>query len=245
MSYDTCPFCADPNFLASFTEGDAEKIKVLIPAYMRQDKFWKKGKFKRASYTVHAEAELRGDRLRIVFDEENLDDRWRDFKVEVLGIQSVGNLILPRREDRVYYSPPPPFFFAASVFQGEGQATNYQQFFACRITHKDSDVSIIVHWWANHGRVMRVDGTLPLETANDILKVIKTACDLFQRETRGNPKFSEIDLIEAIQKVGANATQSAVARELNVSDRTLREWTANRGMSWERTRGRYKNTEIW
>jgi hypothetical protein len=245
MNYDNCPFCTDSNFLASFTKGDAEMVKVLIPAYMRQDKFWKKGKFKRADYTVNVEAERRGNRLRIIFDKENLDYRWRDFTIEVLGIQSVGGFILPRDDARVVYSPPPPFFFVSTAFQGEGQPFAYQQFFVCRITHKNSDASIIVHWWTNHDRVMRVDSSLSLDSANDSLSIIKTACDLFQRETRGNPKISEVELIKAIQKHGKRATQANVAKELGVGDRTLRDWTVRMGMSWERVKGRYQKTEIW
>jgi hypothetical protein len=231
MNKDTCPFCADPNLLASFTEGDAEKVMVLIPVYMRQDRFWKKGKFKQAKYTVHAEAELRGDRLRMIFDEENFDARWRDFKVEVLGIQSVEEMFLPKNEDRVYYSPPPPFFFAMDVWQGNNQPFAYQQFFACRITHKDSDVSIFVHWWANHGRIMRVDSSLLPDTTNDTLAIIKAACDFFQREKRGDPKLSLELILDAHRRLGSKTTQRAIAGELKVSERALEKWRARQGMS--------------
>ena len=229
MNYETCPYCADPAFLASFTEGPTEKVKVLLPPYMRQDKFWKKATRRRPDY--HAAAELRGDRLRVVFDGKNFDDRWRDFTAEVFGIESVGALILPRVVDRVFLSPPPPFFYAVSVPQGDNQPLKYQQFFICRITKKDSDVSIIVHWWADHGRVMQIEGSLSPDAANTNIETIKTGCDFFKRETRGNPRITEKDVREAIRKMGARAQQKDVARELKVTAQGLVNWGERRGLN--------------
>jgi DNA-binding transcriptional regulator YiaG len=230
MNYETCPFCADSGFLASFTKGEAEKIKVEIPAYARQDKFWKRGKLK-PNQKIQAPAELRGDRLRIVFDKKNFDDRWQDFKVEVFGIQSTGEMYLPKQFDRVYYSPPPPFFFASSISQGEDQPLVYRQFFACRITHKSDDVSIIVHWWANHGRKFDMCGSLAPESVSDKLEVTKNALSFFQRETRGSAKVTDVDIKEVIKLLGPEATQRKAAKALNVSESTLEKWRQRRGIS--------------
>ena len=229
-----CPYCADPDFLASFTEGRAKKIRVLLPAYMRQNRFWKKGRLRRPDYTAHAEGEQRGDRLRVVFDEENFDQRWRDFTVEVFGIESTGELILPRSEEGFYHSPPPPFFFEVSVPQGENQPFKYQQFFICRITHKSSDVSILVHWWADHGRVMRIDSSLSWDATNDSLGIIKTGCEFFQRETRGGIKITEERIRQVLAESGASLTQKDAARWLSVTENGLEKWRARRGIStWQ------------
>ena len=236
-----CPYCADPDFLASFTEGGAKKIRVLLPAYMRQNRFWKKGRLRRPDYTAHAEGEQRGDRLRVVFDEENFDQRWRDFTVEVFGIESTSELILPRTEERVYHSPPPPFFYAISVPQGENQPFKYQQFFICRITHKKSDVSILVHWWADHGRVMRIDSSLSWDATNDSLGIIKTGCEFFQRETRGaEKKITDERLKRVLSKLGNSATQVSAAKELKVSETALEKWRRRQGIeSWRDVVSRY------
>jgi hypothetical protein len=242
MNYETCPFCADSDFLASFTKGEAEKTKVEIPAYARQDKFWKRGKLK-PNQKIQVPAELRGDRLRIVFDKKNFDDRWQDFKVEVFGIRSTGEMYLPKQFDRVYYNPPPPFFFASSISQGEDQPLVYRQFFACRITHKSDDVSIIVHWWANHGRKFDMCGSLAPESVSDKLEVTKNALSFFQRETRGaEKKITDARLKSVISKLGTSATQVAAAKALKVSETALEKWRRRQEIeSWRDVVNRYSN----
>ncbi len=240
-----CPFCSDPDFLAPFTEGKAKKVMIPLPLQRRQEKFWHPSvSSKGAESQAHIEAEKRDQFLRIVFDQENFKERWADFKIEDFGIESVGAPFLPRDEERVIINPPGPFFFLYSSFPrlGRGDETaHYGQFFACRITHKDSDLSIIVHWWPTHGRLIDIHGSLSPFPVNSDLNVIKDALSFFQTETRGaSAKFSEEVVSDVLRRLGANITQKAAADELQVTERTLERWRARHGMvTWKEVVNRY------
>jgi hypothetical protein len=240
-----CPYCADPDFLAPFTEGKAKKVMIPLPLQRRQEKFWHPSvSSKGAESQAHIEAEKRDQFLRIVFDQENFKERWADFKIEDFGIESVGAPFLPRDEERVSIYPPGPFFFAYSSFPrlGRGDETaHYGQFFACRITHKDSDLSIIVHWWPTHGRLIDIHGSLSPFPVNGDLEVIKTALDFFSRETRGNPKLSEEIISDVLRRL-REPTQRAAAEELQVTEQALEKWRARQGMAtWREVINRYGN----
>jgi len=185
-------------------------------------------------------AEQRGESLRIVLEGDDFKKHWRDFVVEVFGIESVGEIIYPRKFERVWDNPPQPFLFVESTYQGPNQAALTRQFFACRITHKHKLAELIVHWWPTHGRLFEMRGPLVTQEPNSDIEAFKTAFDFFQRETRGNPKISEQAIKKTIQKLGQRATQRAVAREIGVTEQGLDKWRSRRGMSsWEEVVNRY------
>jgi hypothetical protein len=238
-----CPFCSNPNFLAAATKGRATKIEVLLPFHARQEKFWR-SELREYNKTVTTDVEKRGEYLHTSFYGDDFEPRWRDFTVDVIGIEA-GKPIFPRDDDRVIPSPPTPFFFFASVADTNVAPFRYQHFFVARITHKLSNVEMIVHWWPTHGRRFKMLSSLIPEETNDDINVITEAMEFFRVETRGEPKLTESDVVKAIQKLGDEATQVSVASELGVTARTVQRWAARNGLlTWEEVKERYSSASV-
>jgi hypothetical protein len=245
MTEPTCPYCSNPNYLAGFTKGRAKKVQVAIPSRRRQERFWADDIPKGQHYFVHVETEQRGEYLRIILEAENFTQRWHDFTVEVFGVESVDEPILARDSERVIADPPAPFFFLTATFRGDGKGFNYQQFFICRVTHKLSNVELIVHWWPTHGRLFNMQGSLSPEETNEDLAVAAEVMEFFRVEARGEPKVTEEGVARAIQSLEDNATQASVAGELGVTARTLRRWADRNGFQdWEDVKQRYQFPEV-
>ncbi len=163
--------------------------------------------------------------------------RWKNFTIELLG--------------HVYAAEPPepPIFNRKWLewfqrLQHHGHNNQPLQVWTLyngyRVKHTGG-WEMIMHWWPTHDLIFTVKDFKPEKDFDSLTQFLK----LFKPETRGEPKFTEIELATAIKKLGANVTQAAVAKELKVSDRTLRDWAASGNMSWEGIRRRYKKTEIW
>ncbi len=227
MTQVECPFCSNPDFLAAATKGHATKAEVLLPFHVRQEKFWRSD-LREYNTTVTTNAEKRGEYLHTPFYGDDFEPRWRDFTVDVIGIEA-GEPIFPRDDDRVIPSPPPPFFFfAASAFDAL-TPYRYQHFFIARITHGLSNIELIVHWWPTHGRRFKMLSSLIPEETNDDINVITEAMEFFRVETRGAPQITKARLSQAIHTLGPTANQTEIARELGVTDRALRAW-ANKNL---------------
>ena len=241
MSENDCPFCADHNYLDAFTKGRARKVALPLPPWRRQDKFWKQEIQARQEHAATVETEQRGNLLRIVFNEENFDERWKDFTVEVFGVESTGIPMLPRNSEGVLVSPPGPFFFLVPFFPEGVQEPHYYQFFVCRVKHQASDLSLIAHWWQTHGRLINLQSSLAPFPLNGDLDVIKDALDFFQKETRGgHEKFTEEMISDVLKMLGPHATQRAAANALQVTETTLKRWRARHGMlTWGDVINRY------
>jgi len=223
MTQVECPFCSNPNFLADASRGRLSKMSIFWPRYRLQEKFWKRRLLDRQGAPLSVWMEQRGDNLRIVLENDKFEERWRDFTVEVFGINTIG--------DRLREDPPGPFFFITtpSVFNGDEYEHHYLHFFACRITHKHTTAQLTVHWWPSHGRLFTMGGPLVSQEPNNDIEAFKTAFDFFQRETRGTPQITKARLSQAIHTLGPTANQTEIARELGVTDRALRAW-ANKNL---------------
>jgi hypothetical protein len=230
MTQVECPFCSNPNFLAAATKGRATKIEVLLPFHARQEKFWPAAT-REYNARVKTDVEKRGEYLHTSFYGEDFEERWRDFTVEVFGIESAGEIIYPRKSERAWDSPPPPFLFVESVIQGPNQDPLIRQFFACRITHKQTTTVLIAHWWPSHGRLFTMGGKLSAEYPNDAIELFRSAFDFFHRETRGSAKVTDTEIKKVVALLGAKATQRNAAKVLNVSESTLEKWRQRRGIS--------------
>jgi hypothetical protein len=78
-----------------------------------------------------------------------------------------------------------------------------------------------------------------LKSINEVLKLVRT-------ETRGEPKISTVGVIDAFQKLGKDASQTAIAKELGVSRRGLQLWGSREGLpTWNQVLGRYGNIKTW
>ncbi len=243
MTQVECPFCSNPDFLAAATKGRATKIEVLLPFHVRQEKFWR-ADLREYNTTVTADAEKRGEYLHTPFYGDDFEPRWRDFTVDVIGVEA-NEVIFPRDSDIVIPSPPTPFFFFAPSAFDALTPYRYQHFFIARITHNLSNIELIVHWWPTHGRRFKMLSSLIPEETNDDINVITEAMEFFRVETRGEPKLTESDVVKAIQKLGDEATQVSVASELGVTARTVQRWAARNGLlTWEEVKERYSSASV-
>ncbi len=243
MKEAECPYCVKPNFIENATRGRATKIEVRLPFYTRQEKFWRSD-LREYNATFATNVEKRREYLHTSFYGEDFEPRWRDFTVEVIGVEA-DEVIFPRDDDRVIPGPPTPFFFFASVAPDAVTPFRYQHFFIARITHRLSSVELIVHWWPTHGRRFKMLGSLIPEEANDDISVITEAMEFFRVETRGDPKLTEGDVVKAIQKLGDEATQVSVAKELGVTARTVQRWAARNGLqTWDEVKERYSSASV-
>ncbi len=239
-----CPICSNPDFLESFTKGRAKSVSVPLPSRWRQGRLWGQSMPKTDGYEISTRAEQRSEFLRIVFDEEHFAERWRGFTVEVFGAESTGDLFFPKNPDGTVDSPPGPFFFIGSIFQGEDKDFHYHQYFACRITHKLSNIDLLAHWWPNHGMRFTMAGSLIPEETNDDIAIAAEMMEFFRVETRGEPKVTGKQIERAIQNLGDEVTQSAVAEEIGVTARTLQRWATRNGLQdWDAVKSRYSTKE--
>jgi hypothetical protein len=116
----------------------------------------------------------------------------------------------------------------------------------CRISHIENDISVILHWWPTHGRVLEIRGSLSPEEINANIDVAKEALDFFRTETRGDPKITNAQVAKTIKKLGTDATLTSVAKEMSVTRQALQFWARRGGMkSWEQVKERYGATEVW
>ena len=231
MTQVECPFCSNPDFLAAATKGRATKAKVRLPFHARQEKFWRSD-LREYNTTVTTGAEKRGEYLHTSFYGDDFEPRWRDFTVDVIGIEA-GEPIFPRDDDRVIPSPPTPFFFFAPSAFDALTSYRYQHFFVARITHKLSNVEMIVHWWPTHGRLFEMRGKIASQEPNDDIELFRSAFGFFQRETRGATKIDAAKVTQAIRSQGQRATQKKVAQAVGAADRTLRDWLVRNGKTWK------------
>ncbi len=244
MKEAECPYCGNPDFIENATKGRATKAKVRLPFHARQEKFWRSD-LREYNTTVTTDAEKRGEYLHTSFYGDDFEPRWLDFTVDVIGIEA-GEPIFPRDDDdRVIPSPPTPFFFfAASAFDAL-TPYRYQHFFIARITHKLSNVEMIVHWWPTHGRLFEMRGKIASQEPNDDIELFRSAFGFFQRETRGaEKKITDERVKRVLSKLGAEATQEGAAKALKVSGTALEKWRRRQGIeSWRDVVNRYSVTQ--
>jgi len=248
MTQTPCPYCSNPNYLEAFTKGRVKEIDVQLPIWARQGKFWRQDRPKGIDRPVTAPAKKSGNLLLMLLEGDLFEERWRDFTVEVFGYDSSDSQPPGRGDDEpVYHGPPGPFLFFAYAAEIPGEydrGTRFRMFDACRITNRNSDITLFAHWHPSHGRLIKTEGVLNFEDPNTDIEAFKTAFDFFQRETRGAPKIKEVELVGAIRRLGTKATQAATAKEIGVSPQSLRQWAARKGIhTWSAVKSQYNSME--
>ena len=233
MEKVACPYCADADYLAAFTKGRAEKIEVRLPFQVRQYRFFAVA-CRVYNNRVTVEVERRGRRLWMPLHGKDFAPAWREFKVEVFGLESPPAVsIFPPGEGRNMAEAP--FLFS------EADAGANRHFFALRMTHVKHPLVLTAHWWPTHGRLVELRGPLSEDDPNADVEIIRKAFGFFLRETRGaEPKITERGVAEAIKKIPPPVTQKSVADKLRVTERTLERWRARQGMeNWQKVVSRY------
>jgi hypothetical protein len=244
MSWIECAHCSDfDHFEAAIREPVGRSHAAFIEVYGKHWKWPRRIKPKKlGQHHIDLEAqkqitkESRGTYQLITLCDSDFTRRWKGFKIEILGMAYGLNLPLP----------PGPLFHVDDHIVSNYK-TGCTLFNACRITKDASDMDIRIHWWPDreelkaallpsgndglvrglkrHGRVITIKG-FPLGRASvEDFEILEQALTLFRfLEARGRPpKITDESIRAAVRKLGNKATQSAVARELDVSDRAIRK----------------------
>ncbi len=237
LNMQECPFCADPNLFESFTKGSAQKIKVALPFNVKQHNLWPEA-VRKYGNRVKADAEQTGKYIRVPFYGKDFKPRWRDYVVEVFGIETAGEINYPRKFEHVWDSPPGPFFFIESPPQDHSAQILIRNFIACRVTHKNG-LELFLHWWPSHGLKTISSG---LKSVNDF-DAFSQIMKLFRPETRGaEKKITDARLKTVLSDLGAEATQTSAARALKVSETALEKWRRRQGIkTWREVVNRFSN----
>lgn len=230
MLSSECPYCSDPKKYQNISSDKPETENGFLIA--RVGKFWKRSVG--TSNMLAVKSHFYGDHWRIhISGKQHFIERFKNFDLDILTFKSK-------------YSPwsvPGPLFLTFLI--AAAKDTEFQ-FSVCRITHKKSPLIVEAHKWFSHGTMVTVRGFPAKEnefTSAD-LDVIKEAMEFFRVETRGQPKITPGDVAKAIQELGSDATQAAVAKELGVTGSALRAWAVRSGMrNWESVKDHYRNTE--
>ncbi len=177
-------------------------------------------------------------KLRSIVTEKNLPERLKGFTVQILWTETKENL----------WHPLPPLFFSYThESTPDKKSWQHGVYFACRFTHKSNPIIVDMHWWEPpHGRIVTLRGIPDAGASSQDLKLINEVLKLLRAEARGAPKIDKVELIEAIQKQGAKATQSEVATELGVAAKSLQRWARRNGFqTWEEVKRNYAQMRIF
>jgi hypothetical protein len=160
--------------------------------------------------------------------------RFRDFNVEVIGLEVKGIPIMSSGPG--FHRVGPGHHRVNDVMVPDETCLLYS---ACRITHAKSEIVIDAHAWPTHKLFFAILD-YPLAPTKDSHLIIQEALEFFTVETRGRPKIIENDLIQAIGRLGRQANQMAVAKELGVTPQALRAWAKRSNLqNWKQVIERY------
>jgi DNA-binding transcriptional regulator YiaG len=232
-----CPYCANPDlFNAQSEQGGRALVGGIVNM---RGKYWQRPSNRHASLRTFPEFIYKEQRRFRIEGKKEFIKRFQGFNVEVIGLELV---IMPIMSEGPGFHQAMPAGFDRMTNE-ERVKTPLRFYNACRITHEKTQIVLDAHAWSTHGLLMTFRN-LPTSPTKETEAVLRLLLDFFKAETRGAPKVLEYEVIKAIQKLGEKATQDAVAKELAVSKRTLRDWTARHGMNWQAAKQKYENARI-
>jgi len=232
-----CPYCANPDLFNAPSEPGGRALGRAIVNL--RGKYWQRSSNRQASLRSFPEFIHQDQRRFRIEGKKEFIERFQGFNVEVIGLELV---IMPTMSEGPGFHQAIPAGFDRMTGE-ERKKTPLRFYNACRITHEKTRIVLDAHAWSTHGLLLTFRH-LPTAPTKETEAVLRLLLDFFKAETRGAPKVLEYDVIKAIQKLGEKATQDAVAQELAVSDRALRDWTARHGMNWQATKKKYQNVLI-
>ncbi len=225
-----CPYCSDPKKFQRELEGKGRKDHV--GGIARVGKFWKRDD---AEGMLTVTSFDHGDYFRIPISGENFIARFKDFNLDIISFEA---------QYSAWNFAPDSLLFNLSAAPSDIARFNRFCLNVARVTHKKSSVVVDSHTWFSHGAILTIHH-VPSELSSTDITVMQEALEFFRPETRGAPKFSETTLVKAIQKLGADATQAQVAKEIGTSPVTLKRWAAKRNKRWQDLKNGYLQTELW
>jgi hypothetical protein len=161
---------------------------------------------------------------------KNFTEPYQGFDVEVIGLdfpfrpmQSAG----PGFHQRITYKS------GTRRIDKVREVEKVRSYNACRITHRETGVVADAHAWESHGLLVTVK-QLPKNPTGPAIKAASTLLVFFSVEYRGAPKITRDFIMDTFEKLGRDATQAAVARELGTTERALQLWAEREGIKgWE------------
>lgn len=230
-----CPYCARPDLfepreLSKWGRGQIVTIR-------KGGNYWKplKKELKKWEWLRQFTEYPFEDHVRYHIDgKEHFAAKFQDFDIDVIGMTS---------DERPPLAQGAPFFFRSGpvmrtyrVLKAQGRVDkplNWKSYSACRITHRPTDTKVDFHWHQTHGLIAAVrDFPFGKAKKADFL-IVETAMSFFRVPMRGNPKIREEYIEAALERLGAEATARAVAKDLGVTEQGLEKWRDRHGMnSW-------------
>lgn len=160
---------------------------------------------------------------------ENFTEPYRGFDVEVIGLEFPFRAIISAG----------PGFTQTIPKDFEERGEKMLSFGACRITHAETGVIADAHHWPTHGLLITFRH-LPRNPTGDAIEAARRLLSFFTLDYRGAPKITPDLIMDAFEKLGGDASQTAIARELGVTQRALQMWAKREGKkSWEEMREDY------
>jgi hypothetical protein len=233
-----CPYCTYLQAYQGSLTGEPERLEENPVFYV--GKFWNSA----ARNSASSQYEVFSDHYRIQASGKQFIKRFSGFHLTLIGFRYTFEESKPLeiwRSTEINSSP----FFAYLDSQIINPERPYVFFPICRITHKKSGVIVDGHVWPTHGLTITSQNFSGGTLSSDEVKVTGEALEFFRAETRGGgQKIEEAKFIEAVRKLGTNATQVATARKLKVSLNTLLRWIARKGKKWEELKKEYLAMEL-
>jgi hypothetical protein len=244
MSKSKCPYCADPDLLDKILNPPAGTLYSALPgaSIRRFGNHWPKVRKpvkskpsrgvkllavgvidRRKVVTLKTPGVHYGKYIIKTVTDKDMIARYAGFIVKIIGVKC-------KTEPPV---PSGPFLSRTWTVEGNGKGSNYVSFNATRITHQDSPIVIDIHWTPEHGRVVTVRGFSSYQSQPEELAIINRAFEFYRAEKRGGAKIDRENLMRAVREQGDKVTQKAVADELGVTTRAIRDQLARLGATWD------------
>jgi hypothetical protein len=221
-----CPYCADPALL------DAPKGRggLEMPVVPKGERFWRSGPPSLLT------ARQYGARFVAPVAAEQIDERFAAFTVRLVGVNGGWGFKSPL--------PPPMFDYqiCGSVDSVHAGLTLFSAWVA-----EGYGVETRAHWWPTHETIINQRLALSAKDPagrNAELEAARLALSFFELETRGAPKLTTVEVVQAVQRLGDKATLARVAEELKVGERTLHDWRRRQKLTWAQVKDRFMNATV-
>lgn len=228
-----CPYCARPEMFEPRTDSP-EGVSRLGELTHIVGKYWQRQDVEYPNVRSFPSRLYKDGEVRFIIEgRDNFTGPYQGFDVEVIGLD------FPFRPMQ---SAGPGFHQCITYKSGTRRTDKVQEvekvrsFNACRITHRETGVIAHAHAWDTHGLLVTVK-QLPKNPTGPAIKAAGTLLVFFSLEYRGAPKITRDFIMDAFEKLGTDATQAAMARELGVTERALQKWAEREAIKgWEQMR---------
>lgn len=238
-----CPYCSDSTLLDA---PKGEPGDETYPVPNSGGRFWRKSGPPSLLHAFNY-----GKRWVADVPPEYFSASLADFTARSVGVE-IG-FFLPEG-----MSPPPPFSNHISTHLrqrrplvpaphvGAAPTVAYILFSGCVVQH-ESGVEVRAHWWPSHGWIInqrvKLTASDPSER-NAQLERAHTALNFFLLETRGAAKITRNALFRTLDKLGAEATQAAVAAKIGVTPNALHLYVKRTYGGWEKAKEQYTSERM-